>query len=133
MEMKNIRKANLRRWFASRPIPEQEKSYLSQLQTGKASFGEKAARRLEGTYGMPVGYLDKEPAEQELPGSNSPRELSQSFICTMAWPFATLTPEQWLSIPMEIRATLETHIRSLVPERTKQKRQVQAQSESMTN
>ncbi len=52
------RRARLREWFSERPIPASEKSYISQLVNGKASFGEKAARRLEETYEMPTGFLD---------------------------------------------------------------------------
>lgn len=52
------RRERLRAWFADKTLPANEKSYLSQLMTGKASFGERAARRLETTYGMPAGFLD---------------------------------------------------------------------------
>lgn len=58
MEKKEIRRLRLKEWFGDKPIPEREKSYLSQLMGGKASFGERAARRLESEYGMPAGYLD---------------------------------------------------------------------------
>lgn len=53
-----IRRERLRQWFADRSVPEKEKSYLSQLMGGKASFGERAARRLERDYGMGDKYLD---------------------------------------------------------------------------
>lgn len=52
------RRERLRAWFADKVLPASEKSYLSQLMTGKASFGERAARRLENSYGMPKGFLD---------------------------------------------------------------------------
>ncbi|MGF2654834.1 hypothetical protein ACQUWL_20290 [Serratia marcescens] len=52
------RRLRLKEWFAGKPIPSKEKSYLSQLMTGKASFGERAARRIERDYGMPQGHLD---------------------------------------------------------------------------
>ncbi|MBO1811021.1 S24 family peptidase [Serratia ureilytica] len=52
------RRERLRAWFANKVLPASEKSYLSQLMTGKASFGERAARRLENSYGMPKGFLD---------------------------------------------------------------------------
>lgn len=52
------RRDRLRLWFDSHTIPAEEKSYISQLINGKAAFGEKAARRLEGTYSMPPFYLD---------------------------------------------------------------------------
>ncbi|MEI7002762.1 phage repressor protein [Pectobacterium parmentieri] len=57
-DTKEIRRIRLKEWFSGRTIPEEEKSYISQLINGKASFGEKAARRLEHDYGMPIGYLD---------------------------------------------------------------------------
>ncbi|MGP0844400.1 S24 family peptidase [Serratia sp. CY83965] len=67
--MKENRRERLKAWFSEKTIPAKEKSYLSQLMTGKASFGEKAARRLEQSYGMPSGFLDstddERVAEQE--------------------------------------------------------------------
>lgn len=69
--MKENRRERLKAWFSEKTIPAKEKSYLSQLMTGKASFGEKAARRLEQSYGMPSGFLDgtndEQIAEQEGP------------------------------------------------------------------
>lgn len=58
MKIADIRRARLREWFATRSLPEKEKSYISQLMGGKASFGEKAARRLERDYGIGEGALD---------------------------------------------------------------------------
>lgn len=58
MKIADIRRARLREWFSTRSLPEKEKSYISQLMGGKASFGEKAARRLERDYGMGEGTLD---------------------------------------------------------------------------
>lgn len=57
METKEIRRLRLKEWFKDRTLPPKEKSYLSQLMSGKATFGEKAARRIEQTYGMPGGIL----------------------------------------------------------------------------
>ncbi|AKP34689.1 LexA family protein [Yersinia aleksiciae] len=66
MDIKDIRRLRLKEWFADKSLPEKEKSYLSQLITGKStSFGEKAARRLESTYGMPVGHLDSAVAQEK--------------------------------------------------------------------
>lgn len=59
MKISDIRRARLKEWFADRTLPEKEKSYMSQLLSGAASFGEKAARRIEGEYGMTDGYLDR--------------------------------------------------------------------------
>lgn len=58
MKTTDIRRLRLKEWYSTRSIPESEKSYISQLINGKASFGEKAARRLENDYQMPSGYLD---------------------------------------------------------------------------
>lgn len=57
-DIADVRRERLREWFSTRSIPEKEKSYLSQLMGGKASFGERAARRLEKTYHMGEKYLD---------------------------------------------------------------------------
>ncbi|EJD6581738.1 hypothetical protein HBA43_19605 [Providencia rettgeri] len=60
MDIKKIRQTRLREWFKDKTLPTKEKSYLSQLMGGNSSFGEKAARRLEQTYGMPDGFLDQD-------------------------------------------------------------------------
>ncbi|WP_368900378.1 hypothetical protein [Mixta calida] len=67
MNISELRRIRLKAWFASRVLPEKEKSYLSQLINGKASFGERAARRLERDYGMPEGYLDNDPDNPDPP------------------------------------------------------------------
>jgi len=59
MNMTDNRRMRLKAWFTDKTLPTKEKSYLSQLMGGKASFGEKAARRIENSYGMPSGYLDE--------------------------------------------------------------------------
>lgn len=53
-----IRRENLREWFANRSLPEKDKSYISQVLNGRTTFGERAARRLERDYGMGENYLD---------------------------------------------------------------------------
>jgi hypothetical protein len=58
MSTADIRRKQLKAWFADKSLPEKEKSYLSQLINGKTSFGERAARRIERDYGMRPGYLD---------------------------------------------------------------------------
>lgn len=58
MKPTEIRRIKLKNWFDGKTIPQKEKSYISQLIHGKAPFGEKAARRLEDTYGMGLAYLD---------------------------------------------------------------------------
>lgn len=78
MKIAEIRRARLKLWFAKRTLPEKEKSYLSQLMGGKASFGEKAARRLEKTYEMPPMYLD------QLPGS-IPEVVQRAYAENKVW------------------------------------------------
>ncbi|HHZ8505859.1 TPA: S24 family peptidase [Morganella morganii] len=72
MDMKKIRQTKLAGWFKDKTLPSKEKSYISQLMSGKSSFGEKAARRLERDYGMPPGFLDSneelQPDEIEFVG-----------------------------------------------------------------
>jgi len=70
MDIANTRRSRLRLWFSDKSIPESEKSYISQLINGKASFGEKAARRLEKTYKMPDKYLDNDSEQQMIDLSN---------------------------------------------------------------
>lgn len=60
MEIQEIRRKRLQDWFEGKSLPSKEKSYLSQLINGKASFGERAARRIEQTYGMGADYLDRD-------------------------------------------------------------------------
>ncbi|AWK15085.1 hypothetical protein SK355_00770 [Candidatus Fukatsuia symbiotica] len=75
MEMKEIRRQRLKKWFENRPLPQREKSYFSQIINGKASFGERAARRIERAYGMEYGYLDMHIDTNQC--ANSPVVLSQ--------------------------------------------------------
>lgn len=65
MEITETRRTQLRNWFSERTIPPKEKSYLSQLMTGTASFGERAARRLERDYGMGHMYLDSVDGQED--------------------------------------------------------------------
>lgn len=69
MEDAAIRRHNLSVWLETHPTPEKEKSYISQLKSGSASFGEKAARRLEADYNMGDKYLDR-PIDDELSNSD---------------------------------------------------------------
>lgn len=67
MNITENRRKRLKEWFAGKTLPQSEKSYLSQLMTGRTSFGERAARRLERDYGMPEGYLDGIPHIGTIP------------------------------------------------------------------
>ncbi|WP_144025171.1 S24 family peptidase [Burkholderia sp. HI2500] len=80
MEIADIRRARLRLWFANRTLPQEEKSYLSQLMStkGKASFGERAARRLERDYGMEPLYLDR-PIEESVESESVREPTDEEF------------------------------------------------------
>lgn len=56
---KATRRERLRAALAGRQIKAEDHSYVSQLLSGKASFGEKAARRLERDYLLPAMSLDQ--------------------------------------------------------------------------
>lgn len=107
MDIQSIRRQQLRRWFQGRTLPQHEKSYLSQLMHGKASFGERAARRLERDYGMPPGYLDR-PADSNV----EPGPDIAGLVPLISWVQAghwaeiagSLTPadaEEWLPCPVK--------------------------------
>lgn len=84
IDIAETRRARLREWFSEGPMPAEEKSYLSQLINGKASFGERAARRLEKTYGMGDGFLDKKiEAVKEESASYSAEKGNTKFANTM--------------------------------------------------
>lgn len=75
MNIKDIRRANLRKWVASHGVPQKEKSYFSQLTgEGDVSFGERSARRLERDYKMGDGYLDSGDAGQKDVPQGAPIE-----------------------------------------------------------
>lgn len=72
MDIQETRRHNLNAWLRTHSVPPAEKSYFSQLRSG-ASFGEKAARRLEEAYGMGSGFLDR-------PVGNSPKRGQKPFL-----------------------------------------------------
>lgn len=71
-----IRRRNLAEFFDGGYLPPNEKSYISQLIKGKASFGERAARRLEQTYNMGAGYLDRDSSAGDNPRQGNPLDVS---------------------------------------------------------
>lgn len=94
--MTENRRERLKEWFAGKSLPAKEKSYLSQLMTGKASFGEKAARRIECTYGMPPGYLD-DMAGPKKRVSTIPPENEWGTVD--AWDSNTPLPDNEVEVP----------------------------------
>lgn len=71
-----IRRDNLKKWFSDKVVPEKDRSYVSQLISGKTpSFGEKAARRLEMENNMPPFYLDTPQSKATKNISSNIKEL----------------------------------------------------------
>ncbi len=71
-----IRRDNLKKWFSDKVVPEKDRSYVSQLISGKTpSFGEKAARRLEMENNMPTFYLDTPQSKATKNISSNIKEL----------------------------------------------------------
>lgn len=103
MKMSEIRRENLRAFFKDKSLPtdQSEKSYISQLLHGKASFGEKAARRLETTYGMGAGYLDSQP------GATEGRNIVDEF----AWVYNRSSQEGRTFLESAIAAVKQAFIR----------------------
>ncbi|MCA8145444.1 hypothetical protein [Burkholderia vietnamiensis] len=77
MSIQDIRRANLRRWTEQHGVPSKEKSYFSQL-LGGASFGERAARRLEADYGMGIGLLDR-AIDEDAPSTPVDKQISDEL------------------------------------------------------
>lgn len=92
MNIKEIRRQRLQEWFADKSLPTKDKSYISQIITGKSALGEKGAKRLEETYGMPFGYLVT-PDATALDGNvSNPQPFSRgtsypliSWVSAGAW------------------------------------------------
>lgn len=90
-DLKEIRINNLKEWFKNRTLPLKDKSLISQLMSGRASFGEKVSRRLEAEYGMGEGYLDS---------VNRPIESNATVIGTVdAWDSLTPLEEDDIEVP----------------------------------
>lgn len=111
----NNRREQLRLWFENRTLPEKEKSYISQLIGGKASFGEKAARRLEKTYGMGDKYLEasaSNPNTEPAPDikGNVPliSWVQAGAMCAIVENFSQSDAEDWLPCP--VKHSLRTYV-----------------------
>lgn len=87
MDIRDTRRANLRAWAKQHGTPAKERSYFSQVISGTAPIGERAARRLERDYRMGDGYLDQPGAEAtDTPVPSEPMPL--------AWPFPAIPRER---------------------------------------
>lgn len=59
VDLIELRRENLRKWFSDKTVPVKDKSFISQIINGKVTIGERAARRLERENGMPNNFLDQ--------------------------------------------------------------------------
>ncbi|GAB5100524.1 hypothetical protein [Caballeronia sp. HLA56] len=118
MNSTDTRRARLKEWLGNHPTPPKEKSYFSQLVNGTASFGERAARRIERQYGMAEGYLDRplpgapnptDTAAQSTRNSQSPPNPSQSILRLMS----QLTETQKAEIANTMQAMADRNERLL--------------------
>lgn len=119
------RRGRLAKFFEGGTLPTAEKSLISAAISGKGSFGDKLARRLELTYGMGEGYLDAgfdphlestEPAKLKMGRPKSVSGTSSSPV-TVANCAATIIesalqlagmPSNFLGDPTLIRESIIT-------------------------
>lgn len=82
------------------------------------TMGEKIARDIELKLGLTHGALDgPAPAPQTENGQKNGREVNEQpgIYTVTAWPFLSVTQEEWARIPFATRQLLEQQIKSLVP------------------
>ncbi|KNY09505.1 hypothetical protein AKG08_17310 [Achromobacter piechaudii] len=97
--MQEIRRANLRAWVQQNGAPSREKSYFSQVLSGTAPIGERAARRLERDYRMGEGFLDT-----PLNGDTKP---PPDAAPPSPWPFASIAEAEVRALPPSQLSALE--------------------------
>ncbi|GHA66006.1 repressor [Formosimonas limnophila] len=89
-----LRRQRLKEWFSEKAVPADEKSFVSQLISGKSSFGEKAARRLEEKFGMPNGHLANPTQESSNWDANViPAEPPRMRVPLISWVQAGMLAE----------------------------------------
>lgn len=82
------------------------------------TMGEKIARDIELKLGLTHGTLDgPAPNKEKSEDAKHPLYLSdqQGPYTLEAWPFLSVTEEEWGRIPFSTRQMLELQIKSLVP------------------
>ncbi|CAB3890220.1 S24 family peptidase [Achromobacter piechaudii] len=99
MTIQEIRRANLRAWVQQNGAPSKEKSYFSQVLSGTAPIGERAARRLERDYRMGEGFLD-------MP-SNGDTKPPPNAHPPSPWPFASIAEAEVRALPPSQLSALE--------------------------
>ena len=109
MKIQEIRRENLRSWVKKNGTPRSEKSYFSQLLSGIATMGERAARRLEENYRMGEGFLDTQ-AEK---GANLAFHKEPETDRSTSWPFTT-PYDQYEALPWEKQQQLDGVVKAFI-------------------
>lgn len=80
------------------------------------------AQRFEDAANVPRGYLDKLHSHENT--AAAPQLVQQPMNTRNAseWPFVSVSPEEWKTIPQHKRLFLEEQIRAMVPTRIQQHR-----------
>lgn len=99
MTIQEIRRANLRAWVQQNGAPSKEKSYFSQVLSGTAPIGERAARRLERDYRMGEGFLDLPQQGDTKPTPEAPPHSP--------WPFSSIAEADVRALPANQLSALE--------------------------
>lgn len=99
MTIQETRRANLRAWVQQNGAPSKEKSYFSQVLSGTAPIGERAARRLERDYRMGEGFLDTPQHGDTKPTAEANPPAP--------WPFASIAEAEVRSLPPSQLSALE--------------------------
>lgn len=99
MTIQEIRRANLRAWVQQNGAPSKEKSYFSQVLSGTAPIGERAARRLERDYRMGEGFLDVPQRGDANPMPAAPPPSP--------WPFSSIAEAEVRALPASQLSALE--------------------------
>lgn len=94
MDIQDTRRNQLRKWLSANPTPAKEKSYFSQLVNGGASFGERAARRIERDYSMGDGYLDRTETMHQQAALKHTDAPTEEPITTAKPGYIALTDDQ---------------------------------------
>ena len=99
------------RFIAKTKIPQ---SQLSDMLRGAKSFGEKAARKIEGLAGMPAGYLDGDTLDVQ--GITA---LYHGIALTRA---GALLAAEWEKLDLTDRIEIEQEIQARVARKVRQSR-----------
>ena len=84
--------------------------------TGKPrGMRKETAWRLEDAAGVPRGYLDKPHDFEIKPTAPQLAQQAQTSHKVTDWPFTSVTPSEWRSIPVHKRQVLEEQIKAMVP------------------